>query len=69
MKLTEKQYILLQQIASKWPDPFTVAPETDDLMALREADFIYQWDMHENGDRRWMVTTSGKSALKTDKLQ
>jgi len=55
---------LLWHIGYMWPEPLLVAPETDDLMALRELDYIEQWDSYPNGDRRWMITHEGREFLK-----
>lgn len=60
MELSEGAKSLLKEIKAKWPDPLTVAPETEFLSELRLAELIEQWDMHPNGDRRWMVTKAGR---------
>jgi hypothetical protein len=57
--LSDEAETLLGRIAATWPDPMTLAPEPKELMELREADLVEQWDMHPNGDRRWMVTQAG----------
>ena len=51
---------LLRKIAAKWPEALKVAPEPPELMELREADLVEQWDMHPNGDRTWTVTKAGR---------
>lgn len=62
-EVSDKAKVLLSKIAEKWPDALTVAPEPDELMELREADLVEQWDMHPNGDRRWTATAAGRAAL------
>lgn len=51
--LSDQAVRLLSDIGATWPDALLVAPETADLMALRELDYVEQWDMLPNGDRRW----------------
>lgn len=60
MQLSNEAKALLKEIKAKWPDPLTVAPETEFLSELRAAALVEQWDMHPNGDRRWIVTKAGR---------
>lgn len=62
MILSEPAKELLNKIKARWPDPLTVPnPAPDCLTELRENDLVEQWDMHPNGDRRWMITQAGRS--------
>lgn len=62
-RLTDVQTALLEKIFAAYPEPFTVDPETDDLLTLRDADLIEEWDMWPDGRRRWIIRPEGRNAL------
>lgn len=67
MPLSSIALVMLKALKVAYPEPVTIAPkdETDRaaLDQLREAEYVEQWDMWPNGDRRWMITPAGSEAL------
>lgn len=64
MSLHPVARVMLKALDVAWPDPVTIEPKdaTDEiaLNQLRDAEYVELWDMHQNGDRRWMLTKLGR---------
>lgn len=67
MALNPIALTMLQALNVAYPEPVTIAPKDDAdeaaLNQLREADYVDQYDMWPNGDRRWLLTPAGRAAL------
>ena len=63
MSLNPVAIIMLKALQVASPDPVTIEPKdaADEiaLNQLMDAEYVELWDMHQNGDRRWMITKTG----------
>lgn len=67
--LTTEQIAYLKMLARAYPEPVTIWDEGGHLLALRDADFIDQYDMWPDGTRRWTITADGLRALQAKEGQ
>ena len=65
--LSTTALVMMKALSDAYPDPVTIEPKTEldaaALQELRDNDCVEMWDMWPNGDRRWMATPAGRSAL------